>query len=440
MAVLAAPPHYLLELGVLANGRPARHSFYRTSSRTLEGIMRLPLVLFPARALAIFCALGVFLAACDGSPADPTKPGPLEFASVSTGGGHTCGLTTSGAAYCWGANEYGQLGDGTTTSSLIPVKVSGNLTFRSVNVAGGGEDSYSCGVTTEGNGYCWGSNRYGGLGTGSAAGSSTPVRVSGGITFREIAVGHRHACGVSTQNQAYCWGRNAAGQLGTGDTVDSSTPVQVSGGLAFESVGVGGSPVPLLSGDGRSCGLTTGGAAYCWGNNTYGQLGDGTTEARTTPTPVVGGLSFRALSVGFFHTCGLTASGAAYCWGNNFYGQLARDPGGMSSEPVSAAEDLSFAAISAGNAQTCGISTQGATFCWGAGQDGELGNGSFLEKSAVPVKVEGSLAFRMISVGEGYTCGVTESGAGYCWGYNSSGRLGNGTTEPSNVPVPIQTP
>ena len=176
----------------------------------------------------------------NGTGTQTTTPvavsGGHTFAAVSAGFYFTCGVTTSGAAYCWGYNGGGQLGDGTTTNSLTPVAVSGGLTFAAVS-AGSGQ---TCGVTTSGAAYCWGSNDYGEGGRGTFTSSSTPVAVSGGFTFAALSAGGAgstvgpHTCGVTPGGAAYCWGYNGYGQLGDGTSgTNRLTPVAVSGGLTF---------------------------------------------------------------------------------------------------------------------------------------------------------------------------------------------------------------
>jgi alpha-tubulin suppressor-like RCC1 family protein len=196
------------------------------------------------------------------------------FAAMSGGHWHTCGVTSSGSAYCWGHNLFGQLGDGTTTDRTTPVAVSGGLTFEAVSA----DNSHTCGVTSSGSAYCWGLNSAGKLGDGTTTRRyTTPVAVSGGLTFEAVSAGRYHTCGLTTGGSAYCWGDNGYGQLGDGTTTDRTTPVAVSGGLTFEAVSAGG---------GHTCGVTSSGSAYCWGSNFYGGLGDGTTNPSYIPVRV----------------------------------------------------------------------------------------------------------------------------------------------------------
>jgi alpha-tubulin suppressor-like RCC1 family protein len=209
--------------------------------------------------------------------------GGLTFSSLSSGAEHACALTAGGVAYCWGANYTGQLGNNSTTNSLIPVAVAGSLVFSLIGIG----DTHTCGVTTTSAAYCWGANNVAGVATGQLGNNSTtnslvPVAVAGGLTFSSVSGGHDHSCGLTPAGAAYCWGSNnveggaPTGQLGNNSTTNSLVPVAVVGGLTFSSVSSGGF---------HSCGLTTGGLAYCWGVNYRGELGNGSTVGNS-PVPV----------------------------------------------------------------------------------------------------------------------------------------------------------
>ena len=371
-----------------------------------------------------------------------TVTAPLSLESVSAGVESTCGLTPNGAAYCWGANEVGELGTSGATGpetcffspsypgvpcSTVPVPVAGGLTFTSLTMSGATNDAHACGITTSGAAYCWGGNQIGQLGIGTTIGPETcgghacrtvPALVAGGLTFAQLAAGYAHTCGLTSAGAAYCWGANG-GQFGDGST-SSSVPVPVRGGLTFST---------LSTTDGVACGVMSTGAAYCWGRNEQGRLGNGTRISGSLPVAVSGGLTFSAVTSGT-QMCGLTVSGAAYCWGPGIERHLSNGTTETctnsfdvcSTVPVPVNGGLRFSALSAGN-QTCGITTSGAAYCWGA--------------SLVPVPVSGGLAFSAVSPGFTHTCGVTTSGAGYCWGTNATGQLGDGSTIYSAVPVRV---
>jgi alpha-tubulin suppressor-like RCC1 family protein len=359
----------------------------------------------------------------------------ISFASVTAGDNHSCGLTTSGAAYCWGGNSSGQLGNGSTDPSLVPAPVIGGLTFTALDV--GSEDS--CGLTTSGAAYCWGNNQIGQLGNGTSGSfSSAPVAVTGGLTFTAVSVGSLHTCGVTTAGSAYCWGRNGNGELGVGTTTGpetctltgssqqcSTAPVQVvaPGGLTFTMVSAGYD---------HTCAVTSSGAAYCWG---FAAPGDGTSHVSSFPVAVSGGLTFMSVTAdGWDYTCGLVTSGAAYCWGFGILGDGSDNP---SLVPVAVAGGLTFTTVTMGYQHACGVATGGAAYCWGANYLGQLGTGS-TDFSRVPVAVSGGLTFTTVTSGSTSSCGITNGGAAYCWGANYAGQLGNGSANTlSTVPVKV---
>jgi len=418
-----------------------------------------------------FAAFAFMVAAgCGGT--SPTQPAVTTFAAVSVGQFHACGVATSNTAYCWGYTGSGELGNGTTSGpeqcagsscSTRPVAVAGGLRFTVVSAGG----RFTCGVTTAGSAYCWGFNGYGQLGDGTTTDRTSPVVVAGGLRFATVSAGGGHACGVTTAGAAYCWGDNLDGQLGIGSNAGpeacstvpypcSTNPVAVLGGLTFAAVSAGSE---------HTCGIAMTGASYCWGRNSVGELGDGSTTGpehcplpygvmqfdlcSTTPTAVAGGLAFATVGAGTLFTCGVTTSGAAYCWGDNSNGQLGNGGTAMDSAvvPLPVAGGLRFSLVSAGagNGFACGVTTTDAAYCWGYNFAGQLGNGTD-QSSASPVAVAGGLKFATLTAGGtggglGFACGITTTPAVYCWGTDDGGQLGNGTSElKSPVPVPVVTP
>ncbi|MCH8253894.1 MAG: hypothetical protein IID06_00940 [Gemmatimonadetes bacterium] len=299
---------------------------------------------------------------------DATVQFTVPWESVSTGATHTCGLTVGGTAYCWGWNADGALGNNSTTNSNTPVPVDGGFTFQFLNAGG---FRTTCGVTTGGAAYCWGDNSSGQLGNGSNVESHIPVPVAGGLTFQSLSVGTDHSCGVTTTSAAYCWGNGTV--LGNGfPSASSNVPVAVGGGLNFQSVDAFWN---------YTCGVTTTDAAYCWGSNSNGQLGDSSNTWRYVPTAVRGGLSFQSVTTGGVHSCGLTPTGAAYCWGGGTNGELGNGASSSSIVPVEVTGGLSFQSLNAGSQHTCGVTTTGVAYCWGLNPVGQLGNGSIISSN-----------------------------------------------------------
>ena len=216
------------------------------------------------------------------------------------------------------------------------------------------------------------------IGEGSYADPTAPVAVRGGRTFTALVAGAHHTCGLVSGGTAYCWGSNEHGQLGDGTGGQTLVPVAVSGGRTFTA---------LVAGFAHTCGLVSGGTAYCWGYNAFGQLGDGTAGGlggqsranRTAPVAVSGGLPFTALVAGGYHTCGLVSGGTAYCWGWNQNGQIGDvNLGAYRMVPVAVSGGRTFTALVAGYLHTCGTETGGTTYCWGQGYNlyGQLGGGT----------------------------------------------------------------
>lgn len=306
------------------------------------------------------------------------RPDRIESAvtlvTVDAGGRHVCGLDAAGRAYCWGENESGQLGDGSTMDRATPVAVTGGHVFAMIDA---GLD-HTCGVTTAGDGYCWGENQFGRLGDGSEVDRASPTPIAGGLQFLRLAAGWSHSCGVTGAGDAYCWGRNGVGALGADSS--SLTPIPVSGGLSFADASAGTE---------HSCGLGLDDETYCWGSNDGGALGIPLTVlASSTPQPVQGDIPFTGVSVGWLFTCGLSSSGEAFCWGRESGGQIGNgaDPPDCTSSPminvschpapVAVAGGLDFSRISAGTSHACGVTTDGRAYCWGGNEAGELGDGT----------------------------------------------------------------
>ena len=357
---------------------------------------------------------------------------PVSWSQLAPGQEQTCGVSASGPAYCWGTNDVGEIGDGTTIAvRYTPMLVAGGLTFTAL-AAGA---SHSCGIAADNAAFCWGSNASAQLGDGTTTNRSAPVAVSGGLKFVQLSAGTSFTCGIATSGAAYCWGDNSAGELGVGDVTRRGQPTLVGSfmALSFARVSAGD-----WSGSYHACGITPAGVTYCWGDNALGELGTGDTVRQTLPTAVAGPVTFAAVAAGGPHSCGLTAAGAAYCWGDNLYGELGTADTLRRLAPAAVTGTLVFSSLTAGGAYTCGL-VSGTAYCWGYNVFGQLGVGDTLRRP-FPSAVAGGLKFQSLTAGFDHTCGITTAGKAYCWGRNLQGQLGDNTTSNRSQPVAVQNP
>ena len=345
------------------------------------------------------------------------------FNHIGLGYSHSCMTDVTGGAWCWGSNEHGQLGaasamrcvDNNLDCSWSPLKVEGVQVFRQLAAS----RTQTCGLTPEGQAWCWGRDDWGQLGDGRKTDApQRPVAVLGGHRFVALAASlfQGVTCGLKDDGALWCWGqgffRDATGGAGPAASLEPTRWTQAAP-VAWRSIGLG---------EMHACGLDATGLAWCLGNNDYGQLGNGGSTSAAAPVAVTGGRVYQQLAVGPTHACALESTGQAWCWG---WGEAAGDGGtGIESRrtPVAVAGGHRFAQIAAGGARNCGLTADGTAWCWGNGRLGGLGNGAS-EQAYAPVAVAGGLKFKTIGVG-GATCGVTADGTAYCWGWNSVGAVG----------------
>lgn len=323
------------------------------------------------------------------SPVAVTMPAGATFNSISAGETYTLALTPTGEAYGWGNNQSGQLGDGTGSNSNVPmaVKMPEGVTFASIR----GGANHAIALASTGAAYAWGYNYSGELGDGTNTTSKTPtaIKMPGAVSFISVDAGNGHSVALTSAGEAYTWGDNRYGQLGVGTTGRSNIPVAVTMpvGVSFSTVAAGSY---------HTLALTLSGAAYAWGHNGYGQVGDGGTATRYTPTAaqMPGGVSFTSVNAGVYQTVALASTGAAYAWGHNSYGQLGNGTQTHSYTPtrVSLPAAVSFTSIGAGLQHTMAIASTGEGYAWGLNNAYQLGDGTNTNRN-VPVAVQGGITF-----------------------------------------------
>ncbi len=340
---------------------------------------------------------------------------------VTSGLGHTCALLLVGQVRCWGDNSSGQLGDGTTTTSLMPVGVVG-LSGATRLSAG---DSHTCAVVAGGQVRCWGGNLSGQLGSGSVTSSTVPVAVAGLSGVTHLSSGVAHTCATVAGGQVRCWGGNLSGQLGNGTNAPSTSPVAVPGLTGVAQV---------AAGEVHTCARLTAGQVRCWGGNLTGQLGNGTLAESLVPTAVTGLAGVTSISVGIEHSCATLSTGQGRCWGRNFEAQLGTGAAGSDQlTPVGVSGLSGSIAVSSGGGHNCAVLTSGQVRCWGNNLDGQLGGG-FSTSTTALIAVAGLSGVTQVEGGATHTCAVLTSGQVRCWGSNRSGALG---TSSSGAPVPL---
>lgn len=397
----------------------------------------------PRRA-ALWVSL-LLLAGCGEAAAPGDGPPPTTGVALAIGGHHGCRLTTDGHARCWGRADAGQLGTGSTPLRSGPIQVAAGDT-RFASIAAGG--LHSCGLTSDGEAWCWGQNGAGQAGLPAAltvpcgelihgwqcVPSPHPLETT--LRFDVLVAGGANTCGFARSGGSYCWGSNGAGQLGpaAADTCDgtpcSRTPVALPAEPKLRVLALGSAA--------HLCGLTAAGVAYCWGSNSGGQLGLGAAGGtRDAPAAVTGGLRFKAIAVGGEHTCALETDGTPWCWGRDI---LPPGEGGISfsAVPVAIGNSPAFTDLITGTWAACGRTAAGAVSCWGINAHGEIGviPAGLDIRYLTPQPLSGGGRWSMIAGSLATFCGLDEADGTWCWGDGGNGELG-ADLDASTVPVRV---
>lgn len=346
-------------------------------------------------------------------------------------------MTADGTAFCWGSNEFSQLGaadaaetctrgDRQIACRRLAVPVNTALRFR--KIAAGGV--HTCALAMDDRVYCWGDNLRGALGDPTLRVSSTPAPIASTSLFLDVAAGAQHSCAVRLDGVGACWGFNDFGQIGVGSNAASiAAPAAIGGSTRYAAITASGE---------RTCGRALDGAAFCWGRSWVGIGGTSNgTRPQSTPLRVQGTLLFKSVEAGANTTCGVTLDDHAHCWEANFFGTIGDGTVTPNQSPQRVSGDRVLVSLRSGAVQTCGIDESGYAYCWGAGGRGELGTSPLMlhtrcgETQApcarIPLRVSGWRQFSAIATGQGnHVCALSLAGNVYCWGAGDMGQRGDG--------------
>ena len=384
------------------------------------------------RSAAALATLAVVVAGCGGdlldaknAASDAALP-PAGIREISLGYKDTCAVREDGRVACWGRNSSGQLGSGTEVKGAhgLPSIVARSGDALAVSIG----SNHACAILASGDVDCWGDDFFGELGDGTRTSTPYPRGVAGAHGVTNLATSGAFSCAATLGGSALCWGTDFFGELGDdGTKALSPIPVPVPG---LKGV------VAVAAGQEHACALLASGRVQCWGANGCRQLGNATLEGQATPADVEGVADSVAVAAGLVHTCALGADGTVRCWGYDGYGALGVGSHADSARALPVLGISDATAIAAGGFDTCALHRDGAVSCWGRNDSGELGDGTTTDTSA-PVRVNGISGAGQVAVGEGHACALLARSKMVCWGANDFGQLGDGTTIERHVPTEV---
>ena len=358
-----------------------------------------------------------------------TLAAPVTPPKVAAGASHSLALKSDGTVWAWGLNNYGQLGDSTTTQRMSPTQT-GGASFTNITAIAAGMNH--CVAVRNGSGsnivWAWGDNTYGQLGDNSTTQRNTPVTVSGLTGVVAVAAGANHSLALLSDGSVKAWGDNTYGQLGDNSTTQHNTPVAVSGLTGVVAIAAGAS---------HSLALLNDGTVKAWGLNTSGQLGDNSRTQRLIPTQVAVISGAVAIAAGSSHSLAAKSDGTVWAWGLNGWRQLGNDTMEFSIVPIQVAGVTNVLDVGAGGNHSLALKSDGTVWAWGSNYNGQLGNGSSAAYSVTPVEAVGLTGVSDVAGGASHSLAVTTSGEVWAWGYNYYGQIGDWTTTQRSIPVRV---
>lgn len=364
----------------------------------------------------------------NGSNSDSAAPvavnGLSDVTALTSGIDHSCAIQSDNTVWCWGNNTYGQLGDASQTASNQPVQITG-LYAQSISAGA----HFSCALKTDNTSVCWGLNQWGQLGNNSTDTALTPVAVMDGADMAKLYAGHNYGCAILHNNRAKCWGINVE-QMGFATSTYSVNGLLTKAALA--------QAVEVQAGSQHFCLRLLDNSMQCWGNNQYGQLGTGGKSAGNVQTSTAKAVNISdvvTITAGARHSCAVLSSGQVQCFGDNTSGQLGNGTNISSNNPVTVSDMVSAELVGAGENHSCALLGDDTVQCWGNNAHRQLGGGDYFT-SSVPVAVSISNV-RAISVGANHSCAIKNDNTVWCWGDNANKQLGDNALPNSNTPVQI---
>ncbi|HRI64102.1 MAG TPA: EGF domain-containing protein [Polyangium sp.] len=370
---------------------------------------------------------GGFTCACAAGFVGDGKTCAATYLAVSAGTYHACAVRSDKTLWCWGLNTSGQAGTGTGDAIFLrPAQAGGASDWKAVSSGA----ASTCALSELGRISCFGTNSSGQLGDGSTTTRTTPTPIAGDMSdWTSISAGSTHVCALRADGSLYCWGSNTRGQIGDGTTNNAILPTLVSAGPW----------VAVSAGTDFTCGLRMDHTLWCWGLNTSRQLGDTTTTQRMTPTQeITMATDWAAIGAGNAYTCAMKMDGTRYCWGTNSLGQGADGTTTGITMPKACDMETDWGTnIELGDLLGCAQKKTGALYCWGDGSSGQTGLPGDESPKLAPAQVGQATDWISISSGFRFTCGVRQSGELHCWGANARAAAGMGFVadrlDPTNV-------